>query len=74
MAAADGLCPFHPSTFEQLPTPLPANISDAIQSVERILSNVTDPTNVVSIAIYYVDSCMYYTVYVAIENNIHFSS
>ena len=73
MAAADGLCPFHPSTFEQLPMPLPANISDAIQSVERILSNVTDPTNVVSIAIY-VDSCMYYTVYVGIENNIQSSS
>ena len=49
MAAGDGFCPFHPSTFEPLPTPLPANISDAIQSVvERILSNVTDPTNVVS--------------------------
>ena len=48
MAAGDGFCPFHPSTFEPLPTPLPANISDAIQSVERILSNVTDPTNVVT--------------------------
>ena len=48
MATAGGLCPFHPSTFEPLPTPLPTNISDAIQSVERIFSNVTDPTNVVS--------------------------
>jgi len=48
MAATDELCPFHPSSFAPLPTPLPKVISDAIQRVEQILSNVTDPTNVVS--------------------------
>ena len=48
MDAVDELCPFHPSTIKSLPTPLPANISDAIQKVEKILNNITDPVNVVS--------------------------
>ena len=49
--AVDEMCPFHPSTLEPLPTPLPVNISDAIQKVEKIFNNVTDPINVVSIII-----------------------
>ena len=48
MGAVNELCPFHPSAFEPLPAPLPTNISDAIQRVEKILNNITDPTNVVS--------------------------
>ena len=46
--ATSGPCPFHPSTFEPLPSPLPDNISMAIENVEKTFSNVIDPNTAVS--------------------------
>ena len=48
MSATSGVCPFHPVTFEPLPSPIPTNISDALQNVEKIVSNIINPNTAVS--------------------------
>ena len=41
-APSDMLCPSHPAPLVPLPSPLPDNITDAIQSVEKIFSDIVD--------------------------------
>ena len=41
-APSNMLCPSHPAPLVPLPSPLPDNITDAIQSVEKIFSDIVD--------------------------------
>ena len=49
---SDMSCPSHPAPLEPLPSPLPDNITNAIQAVEKIFSSIIDDDTLVCICSY----------------------